>query len=293
MAENNPFPGENNTGHIWDDNLRELNNPPPRWWMLAFWASVIWWVLYGLLYPTWPALSPDGDSNKGFLGWTQIDEFDRGVTEVTEVRAAYENKLKDMDVNAILADPDVKQYSLASAKVVFGDYCAPCHGSGGQGNAGFPVLADDDWLFGGDANTIVTTVTGGRKGVMTAHVKNKVLTEAEARKMAKWVTAMKNEGKPMDHDPDAAQMFLTKGCIACHGPDAKGVDAIGGANLTIPVWRFEPGGEESAFYTIAHGVNDVSDPMTREAEMPSFKDRLTADEIKKVAVYVHQLGGGQ
>ncbi len=293
MAENNPFPGENNTGHIWDDNLRELNNPPPRWWMLAFWASVIWWVLYGLLYPMWPSLSPDGDSNKGLLGWSQIDEFDRGVTEVTEVRAAYENRIKDMDVNAILADPDVKQYSLASAKVVFGDYCAACHGSGGQGNPGFPVLADDDWLFGGDANTIVTTVTGGRKGIMTAHVKNNVLTEAEARKMAKWVTAMKNEGKPMDHDPEAAQMFMTKGCIACHGPDAKGVDAIGGANLTIPVWRFEPGGEESAYYTIAHGVNDVSDPMTREAVMPKFGDRLSADEIKKVAVYVHQLGGGQ
>jgi len=293
MAENNPFPGENNTGHIWDDNVRELDNPPPRWWMLGFWVSVAWWVLYGLLYPMWPALTPDGEPTQGFMGWSQIDEFDRGVTEVTEVRAAYENKIKDMDVNAMLADPDVKQYSLASAKVVFGDFCAPCHGSGGQGNAGFPVLADDDWLYGGDANTLVTTITNGRKGVMTAHVKNKVLTKAEARKMAKWVTAMKNEGKPMDHDPDAAQMFMTKGCIACHGPDAKGVDPIGGANLTIPVWRFEPGGEESAYHTIAHGVNDVSDPMTREAEMPKFGDRLSADEIKKVAVYVHQLGGGQ
>ena len=293
MAENNPFPGENNTGHIWDDNLRELANPPPGWWMMGLWASLIWFVAYGVLYPMWPALTADGDSNTGLLGWTQIQEYDKGVAEVQAVRAEYENKIKDMDVNAILADANVTRYALASAKVTFGDYCAACHGSGGQGNPGFPILADDDWLFGGDANTIVTTITGGRKGVMTAHVTNNVMTEAEARKMAKWVTAMKNDGKPMDHDPEAQQMFLTKGCIACHGPDAKGVDAIGGANLTIPVWRFEPGGEESAFYTIAHGVNDISDPKTREAEMPKFGDRLSADEIKKVAVYVHQLGGGQ
>ena len=290
MAEHNPFPGENNTGHIWDDNLRELANPPPRWWMIAFWASIIWVVVYSILYPTWPI---GAEPNKGILGWSQIDEYHTGVAEVEAVRAEYENKIKDMDVNAMLADPDVKQYSQASAKVLFGDYCAACHGSGGQGNSGFPVLADDDWLYGGDANTLVASITNGRKGVMTAHVKNKVMTEDEARQMAKWVTAMKNEGKPMDHDPKAQEMFMTKGCIACHGPDGKGVDPIGGADLTIPVWRFEPGGEESAYYTIAHGVNDVSDPQTREAEMPKFGDRLSADEIKKVALYVHQMGGGQ
>lgn len=306
MAENNPFPGENNTGHVWDDNLRELTNPPPRWWMIAFWASVIWWVLYGILYPMWPSLSADGDANQGLLGWSQMEEYHKGVAEVEAVRADFENKLKDMDVNAILANPDVKQYSLASARVIFGDYCAACHGSGGQGNPGYPVLADDDWLFGGSAETIVTTVTKGRGmdeatrkpmagggGVMTAHVTGGVMTEAEARKMATWVTAMKNEGKPMDHDAEANQLYLTKGCIACHGPDAKGVDALGAANLTIPVWRFEPGGEESAYHTIAHGVNDHTDPNTRGAHMPAFGDRLSADEIKKVAVYVHQLGGGE
>lgn len=292
MAEHNPFPGENNTGHIWDDDLRELRNPPPAWWMIAFWASLIWWVVYSVLYPSWPVF--DGmQEAKGVLGWTQIQEYDTGVKEVEEIRAKYEDKIKGMDINAMLADADVKQYAQASAKVLFGDYCAACHGSGGQGNAGFPVLADDDWLYGGDANTLVATITNGRKGVMTAHVKNNVVTEEEARKLAKWVTAMKNEGKPMDHDPEAREMFMTKGCIACHGPDAKGVDPIGGANLTIPVWRFEPGGEESAYYTIAHGVNDVSDPRTREAEMPKFGDRLSADEIKKVALYVHQMGGGQ
>lgn len=287
MAEHNPFPGENNTGHFWDDNLRELANPPPRWWMIGLWVSILWFVLYGILYPMFPALTADGESSKGILGWTQMDEYKKGVAEVEAVRAEYENKIKGMDVNAILADSGVKQYAEASAKVLFGDYCAACHGSGGQGNPGFPVLADDDWLYGGDPNTLVASITNGRKGVMTAHVKAKVLTTAEAEKMARWVVGMKDEGKAMDHDPEAQQMFMTKGCIACHGPDAKGVDALGGADLTSVIWRFEPGGYESALYTISHGVNDISDPETREAEMPKFGERLSADDIKKVAVYVH------
>jgi len=290
MAEHNPFPGENNTGHVWDENLRELTNPPPRWWMIAFWASLIWWVVYGILYPMWPV----GDNgSKGLLGWTQIQEYDQGVAEVDAVRADYENKIKDLGAKAMLANADVKQYAIASAKVTFGDYCAACHGSGGQGNPGFPILADDNWLYGGDIDTIVTTITGGRKGVMPANLMSKMVTEAEARQLAKWVAGMKDEGKPMGWDPQAQQMFTTKGCFACHGSEAKGLSIMGSANLRVPVWRFAPGGEESAFHTIAHGVNDVSDPHARQAEMPKFGERLSASDIKKLAVYVHELGGGQ
>ncbi len=297
MAERNPFPGENNTGHIWDGNLRELANPPPGWWTIGFWASIAFFAVYGVVYPLYPV----GDNGtKGVMGWTQMGEYKEGKAEVDKVRATYESKLKGMDAKAVLADPSLKKYVQASANVLFGDYCAACHGSKGVGNAaltpqdaGFPVLVDDDWLWGGDINTIVATVTTGRKGIMPANVKAGLLTEADARKLAKWVAGMKNEKKPMSHDPEAQQMFVDKGCFACHGPDAKGVDAMGSADLTSPIWRFAPGGEESAFYTIANGVNDASDPKSRVAEMPKFGDRLSADEIKKVAIFVHQLGGGK
>ena len=87
MAEHNPYPGENNTGHIWDDNLRELRNPPPAWWMIGFWASVLWWILYSVLYPTWPVFDGMQKANEGLLGWSQIQEYDIGVKEVEEVRA--------------------------------------------------------------------------------------------------------------------------------------------------------------------------------------------------------------
>jgi len=284
MADNNPFPGENNTGHIWDDNIRELNNPIPRWWMLAFWASIAWWVGYVILYPAWPI---GEEPTKGVLGWTAIGEFEEGMAEVETVRAKYEDQIKGMTAKQILADPGLTAYTVASAKVLFGDNCAACHGSGGQGGPGFPVIADDVWMYGGAVETIEQTITLGRKGVMPAQAK--VATAEEIDKLANYVVGL-SQGK---EDPEGKALFMQKACMACHGMDAKGMAAMGSANLTDAVWRFAPGGVESARQTITHGVNDPNDPQSREAIMPSFKERLPANDIKKLAVYVYQLGGGQ
>ncbi|MET0084997.1 MAG: cytochrome-c oxidase, cbb3-type subunit III [Sedimenticola sp.] len=280
MADNNPFPGENNTGHIWDDNIRELSNPPPRWWMIAFWASVIWWIAYGFIYPMWPV---GQEPTQGMTGWSQMKEYQQGVDEIEAVRAEFETKIKGMTAAQILADEGLSAYTVASAKVLFGDFCAACHGSGGQGGPGFPVIADDDWLFGGSIETIEQTITMGRKGIMTAH--GKILSEDEVNTLAQAVVG---------GNPAAEPLFLQKGCIACHGMEGKGMHALGAANLTDAVWRFDEADRlESAKYTIVHGVNDGSDPMTREAVMPNFGERLSKDEIKKLAVYVYKLGGGQ
>ncbi|MES9958085.1 MAG: cytochrome-c oxidase, cbb3-type subunit III [Sedimenticola sp.] len=280
MADNNPFPGENNTGHIWDDNIRELSNPPPRWWMIAFWASVIWWIAYGFIYPMWPV---GQEPTKGMTGWSQMKEYQQGVDEIEAVRAEFETKIKGMTAAQVLADEGLSAYTVASAKVLFGDFCAACHGSGGQGGPGFPVIADDDWLFGGSIETIEQTITMGRKGIMTAH--GKILSEDEVNTLAQAVVS---------GNPASEPLFLQKGCIACHGMEGKGMHALGAANLTDAVWRFDEADRlESAKYTIVHGVNDGSDPMTREAVMPNFGERLSKDEIKKLAVYVYKLGGGQ
>ena len=307
MAENNPFPGENNTGHFWDDNLRELKNPPPRWWMIAFWLSVAWWIAYAILYPMWPVLpgmsQADGGFTKGILGWTSIKEYKKGVDQVEAVRAEYDAKIADMTPAQILQDPELKQYTLASSKVLFGDYCAACHGSGGQGNPGYPVLADDDWLYGGTLDKIQETITNGRKGAMTAH--QNILTEDEIDTMANFAVELSEGGKGSDK---AWQIFNTKGCSACHGPKANGVLAelpdgtivtVGAANLTDSIWRFRPGGYESAKHTITYGVNQPGVEQTRDAVMPSFAQlgqldgKLTPDQIKMLTVYVHELGGGQ
>lgn len=303
MADHNPFPGENNTGHIWDDNLRELQNPPPRWWMLAFWASLAWWVGYAFLYPMWPV---GQEPTKGVLGWTQIKEYQKGLEQVQERRAQFENQIAGMTPEQILADPGLTEYTLASAKVLFGDHCAACHGSGGQGNPGYPVLADDDWLYGGKLAKLIESITNGRKGAMTAHAS--ILSEAEVDTLANWVVQMHDTGGTGGSEEGWA-LYRSKGCTACHGQKANGVIAelpngdvvtVGAANLTDGIWRFQPGGFESARHTILYGVNQAGIPETRDAVMPTFGPdpsrggvaKLSPLDIKKLAIYVHELGGG-
>lgn len=297
MAENNPYPGEENTGHIWDDNLRELKNPPPRWWMIGFWVSILWVVGYSILYPTWPV---GQEPTPGILGWSQIKEYERGLQQIAEKRAEFEDQIGGMTADAILADPGLTQYTLASAKVLFGDNCSACHGSGGQGNPGYPVLADDDWLWGGTTAKIGESIRGGRQGVMTAH--RAILTEQEVDTLASWVVEMSETAGEGGREAGWA-LFRSKGCTACHGQEANGILArlpngdvvtVGAANLTDGIWRFEPGGFESAKHTILHGVNQVGVPETRDAVMPAFGEagKLSEQEIKKLVVYVHKLGGG-
>jgi len=304
MAENNPFPGENNTGHIWDDNIRELSNPPPRWWMIGFWASILFVIIYLTLFPSLPI---GQNATPGILGWTQIQEFERGVAQVAARRGPFEDRIREMTAEEIIADPGLLQYTLASAKVLFGDYCSACHGSGGQGNPGYPVLADDDWLYGGSLAKIKESIANGRKGAMTAH--KDILSEEEVDKLASWVVEMsetQGEGSQAGWD-----LYFAKGCNACHGEKANGVLAelpdgeivsVGASNLTDSIWRFEPGGYESARHTILYGVNQPGIPETRDAVMPAFGSvarvddvdvrKLDDQDIKKLGIYVHQLGGG-
>ncbi len=271
------------TGHLWDDNLRELTNQPPKWWMNTLYMSGAFIVIYFILYPSIPLV--DGWT-KGVLGWTQMKRLNETVAEIEEIRAPFENKLKGMSAAAILADDELSNYTVASAKVLFGDRCAACHGAGGSGNPGYPVLADDDWLYGGSIDTIQESITIGRNGMMPGF--GAMLNEQQLDDLGKHVVAM---SKSSEHAA-GKELFMTQGCIGCHGMEGKGMQMMGAANLTDAIWRFTPGTEESVKYTISHGVNSGTKE-TRNAEMPSFQKQLSETEIKKLAVYVHKLGGGQ
>lgn len=308
MAQHNPWPDEGNTGHIWDEDLRELDNPPPLWWMLAFYAGLIMIVFYAVYYPTVPLVD---SHTKGVAGWTQIEEYKEDFEVLNNWRqrtfATQEEKLASMDVADIIKDDELRAYAVATSKVLYGDYCMACHGAGGSGNPNFPVLADDDWLWGGSIKQIEASLEKGRIGNMPAKGMMGNLNETEIEQVADYVIAL--AAGEADNEEFAAGKAVYNGkglCMACHGPLGKPLAPNGATNLAGNIERFVgvPGNLQadrraSIVHTITYGVNVKKDgaylPETRRAEMPSFKERLPdADvNIKRLAIYVHELGGGQ
>lgn len=291
MAHENPWPNEGNTGHFWDDDIRELDNPPPLWWMLAYYAGFVMIVFYALYYPAVP--TPSGHT-KGLAGWTSIGEYHEDFDTLNKWRsekfAAQEQALATKSVDEILADKNLVDYAVATSKALFGDYCAACHGAGGAGNKGYPVLADDDWLYGGEVATIYQTIVGGRVGNMPAY--GAMLTPEQISNVADFVIAMSN-GQGEDASVAAGrEVFNSIGCAACHMPDGSGMAMLGAARLNDKVWRFS-GEKSEVIRTITHGVNAMGEKDTRPAVMPAFAERLGDKEVKRLAVYVHSLGGGK
>jgi cytochrome c oxidase cbb3-type subunit 3 len=313
MSEKHNSAGDvKTTGHVWDDDLEDFTNQPPRWWMLGLTASALWVVVYWTMYPGIPvALAGTHFKGLGLPGsgqWSAIKELAEDQKVLDEVRGPYEAKLKDMTPAAILADAQLSEYVARSGKVLFSDNCAACHGQNGVGSkqtgAKFalreqglmaPILLDDDWLYGGTIDTIHETISGGRQGMMVAH--KDTLSAQQIDDVAKYVKAMGDGGKESaDANATVAagkKVFEESDCTACHGPDAKGMAAMGSANLTDKVWRFD-GSLEGIKQTITYGVNS-GDPSTRVAIMPNFTaaGKLSPVEIKKLAVYVFKFGGGK
>jgi cytochrome c oxidase cbb3-type subunit 3 len=318
MADDKKSPTQvEDTGHVWD-GIKELDNPCPRWWLNSLYLSGIIVVVYFVLYPSLPLVN---ESTKGLLGWTQIGEYKKDLAKVEARRAPFEDKLSAMSLEEILADQEMLNYSIGSSKVLYGDNCAACHGTGGAPieGAGYPNLTDDDWLYGGSVQEVAMSIANGRAGYMPAH--EKLLQTEEVDQLVQFVVDSSN-GVATEA---GLALYNAKGCFACHGADAKGIKQIGSANLTDKIWRFS-GEEDQIRHTILHGVNDATDPATRVAVMPQWSEkmaiilqvkadaiadgddlseidwadeldgteaeRLTETEIKKLAVYVHQFGGG-
>jgi cytochrome c oxidase cbb3-type subunit 3 len=288
MAENNPNQVET-TGHTWDGDLAEYNNPLPMWWIWVFYATVVFAVVYWILYPAWPV----GDSyTSGVLDYSKRAKLATTMEKVEEgklypARKEALQKISNRQLPAILGDPELMGFVDSAGKVLFGDNCAPCHGSGGAGVIGsYPNLTDSDWLYGGKPADIHETLVQGRNGYMPAHQDK--LSEDQIEAVATYVGSLAGEdwaqGKE-DLIQQGDQIFHSNeaACYACHGADAKGNQTLGAPNLTDAIW-FYGGKKETVMTTIREG---------RQAEMPSWEGRLSDREIKILTAYVHSLGGGQ
>lgn len=303
MADNNDL---DTTGHKWDDDegfpLQEYNNPLPKWWLNSFYATVIWAVIYWVLYPAWPL--PDGFT-PGTLGSTMRGEYQKEMDEAKAKQKVFNDKLEKLSLKEISKDNQLLQFSISGGKALFGDNCAPCHGPAGIGvkAGGFPTLADDDWLFGGDLDTIHETITNGRNGQMPAHAKSAGgnFTDAQVDDLTAYVLSL--SGKSTDKAAITRGDALFRGeagCVNCHGDKGNGslkgtingekLPQIGAPNLTDGIWLY--GGDPKIVReSIAKG---------RMGEMPAWGTgtkesgrQLSALDIKKLTIYVHSLGGGQ
>ena len=249
----------------WDGNLQELNNPLPRWWLMLFYLTILFAVVYLVLYPGL-------GSYKGYLGWSSRGQLQEEQDLAAKKYGPIFNKYLKQDLKEVAANPEAR----ATGKHLFLTYCSQCHGSDAGGANGFPNLTDNDWLYGGDPETIKTTISNGRAGVMPAW--GPALGEQGVKDVANYVLSL--SGRKHDAKLAAAgkDKFATF-CVACHMPDGKGMQALGAPNLTDNIWLYG-GSEDAIIETITKG---------RNGHMPDQLEKLGEAKVHLLAAYVFGL----
>jgi len=285
-----PKPGEvETTGHVWD-GIEELNNPMPRWWLWTFYACIAYALLYTIAYPAWPLLT---GATPGVLGASTRADVAVEMDRFAAANAAIQARLVETDLAAIPGDPELRAYAVSAGASVFRTNCATCHGSGAAGvqGKGYPNLLDDDWLWGGDMEAIHTTITHGirnnadpdaRYSLMPAFGVDELLDKTQIGQVVEYVLQISGQEHDAALATDGAVLFA-ENCSSCHGEQAEGNRDLGSPTLTDAIWLYG-GDREAITYTIVNARNGV---------MPPWTPRLSEDEIRSVAAYVHALGGGE
>ena len=278
--------GTQTTGHDWD-GIKELDTPTPRWWLVIFYATIVWAVGYWIVYPAWPGIS---SYTHGLWNHSQRDEVTTDVAALKSARAGREQALANASLADIQNSPDLLQFAMAEGKAAFGDNCAPCHGAGGQGARGYPNLNDDVWLWGGKLTDIQHTITVGvrstsadtRQSQMPAFGRDGIIKPAQVDDLTEYVVHLSGRAADARAVRRAIPLFADN-CAACHGPEGKGNRSFGAPNLTDNEWEYGSA-RDDIHDQIWNGHGGV---------MPTWSGRLSPEEIKAVAVYVHNLGGGE
>ena len=292
------------TGHAWDGDLQEYNNPLPTWWVYTFYVTVAFAIVYWTLYPSWPIGKGwiGGESNITYVNsagetkthsWNTRALLVESLNEAAAAQKPYFDKVSSMSYEQIAKDPEMNGFIISAGKSLFADNCAACHQSGGQGVVGFfPNLADDDWLYGGSFDKIHETLVGGRRGFMPAF--SEVLSAAQIDQLANYVASLSGVGHDATKAATGNILFHndTAACFYCHAVDAKGRKDIGAPNLTDNIWLWANMPAQGDGAKVA-AIREVIASGLNKGVMPAWAGRLTPEQIKVLTVYVHELGGGQ
>ena len=254
------------TGHVWDEDLQELNNPLPRWWMFMFYITIAFGLAYLALYPGLGTFA-------GLANWTEKDQYENEIAKADAKYGPLYDKYLNQEIASVAADQD----ALDMGERLYVNYCAVCHGSDARGATGFPNLRDNDWLYGGSPEAIKTSIMSGRKAIMPAW--EEVLGGDEGiAKVADYV--MQLSGRDVDEASaeEGKELFVTN-CSGCHLPDGKGNPAVGAPNLTNNVWLY--GGSPRAIKeSIAKG---------RQGLMPAHSEFLGEAKVHLLTAYIYSL----
>lgn len=254
------------TGHVWDGDLREYNNPLPRWWLHLFVLTIIFGLGYLLFYP--------GLGNfAGRLGWTSHQQHDERLAEVEARRHAIYAQYDDLDIEQLKNHAGARSMGAK----LFTTNCAGCHGDDAQGAIGFPNLSDKDWLYGGSAEQVYTTISQGRRGQMPAFLT--ALTPEEVDALVAYVSQLHTGEEPRRPDERLGQKKFAITCAACHSADGSGNIALGAPRLNDNTW-LHGGSPDQIRQTILFG---------QKSEMPAFGELLTDTERRLLAAYVLSL----
>ena len=279
--------GVETTGHVWD-GIRELNNPLPRWWVWIFYATVVFAIGYMVYYPAVPLIN---SATQGVGGYSSRAELESAMEAAQAEKAGMLQQLAETDVSDIPANDELMRFATAGGESAYKVYCSQCHGSGAQGGYGYPNLNDDAWIWGGDLETIYTTIAHGirydgdpdsRFSMMPSFGVDQILDRDQIQELAHYVRSLSG----LEHDAQmaaAAAENFDVNCSSCHGVEGEGMTALGAPNLSDAIWLYGSETDQiaSQVHNPKHGV------------MPAWVDRLGETTVKQLTVYVHSLGGGE
>ncbi|MCV2863453.1 cytochrome-c oxidase, cbb3-type subunit III [Defluviimonas sp. WL0075] len=275
------------TGHSWD-GIEEYNNPLPRWWLWTFYLTIIWGLIYTILYPAWPLVE---GATQGLWGGNPRTSVAAEIQRFDDANAGIEAKLVAADLTAISADQELVGFATNAGAAVFKTWCAQCHGAGAAGAKGYPNLNDNDWLWGGTIEDIHTTIQHGIRNTEDADARysemprfgaDELLESEQIDQVVHYVLQLSGQDNDAALAAEGATVFADN-CAACHAEDGSGDRAQGAPNLTDAIWLY--GGDAAA---LTETVTNA-----RFGVMPAWSGRLSEADIRAVATWVHSRGGGE